>query len=284
MARSATTHRGRVAARVELDPERSTSWIAQLATDTPLKLAPARTRDRDGAIELVVMEASPGLFPGDRYDLDWALAPGARARIGTQAYLRVHGTPESTGDDDAHPSVLRQRIDAGPGARVELRPEPIVLHDRADLDAALEVHLRADATAIVVDVTTAGRIAHGERLRFTRWRSCLDLHIDGQLVAASRQLLEPAAIGVDVAARLAGGATHWATLYAACGAWDAATCEQLRERMQAMIDETARAGSSAHGHISGAADLLERAGVVVQLRGNSAQPLVALLDRLATPA
>ncbi len=273
MSATSTSHHGRIDARIACDGA-SRSRLVALQTGTPLKLAPARTRTRDGAAELVVMECSPGLFPGDRYDLAWNVDAGARVRIGTQAHLRVHGGPAETPEVDG--ARLDQRIVAGDGALVELRPEPVALHERSMLDARLDIDLAGSAAAIVADVVAAGRIAHGERLRFASWRSSTDVRIDGRLVAASRQQLEPARTGLDVAAALAGGATHWATLNVACAALDADRSERLRADLQQHVDDDPR--------VAGAVDLLDRAGVVVQLRADAAQPLVELLDALADVA
>ncbi|MCW2924743.1 MAG: urease accessory protein UreH [Thermoleophilia bacterium] len=266
----ATAHAGALHATFSTREDGATI-LGALHTRAPLRLAPARTRE-DGGLDVCITECSPGQLPGDAYDLAWNLAAGARVRVGSQAALRVHG-----GGGDAGPSRVVQRATVEQGALLEVLPEPVVLHAGADWRSATSVDLHGDAAVVFAEVGTAGRVAHGERFAFARWEARLDVRIDGQLVAASAQRLEPGAtLDLLDAPGWLGGATHWASLHVVCARLDTDPAEALRSELDALV--------LARPDVDGCADLAPRAGVVVVARAQTAWALTTCMRALADAA
>lgn len=230
MTTPSPSHHGVIDADFAFDERAGRTTLATLHTASPIRLSPALPK-RDGGVELFVTECSPGLLPGDRYDLHWRLGPGARVRARTQSALRVHGRGDGA---DAPASRLIQRIDVGADACFELVPEPVVLHRGAHLDSQVEVTIAKGGAALVADIFTAGRVARAEVFEFRRLRACVSIRLEGRLVAASSQQLEPSTLPEVAAPGLLGGATHWASMYVVAGAVDGDGWDALRAELDAL--------------------------------------------------
>lgn len=101
-----------------------------------------------------VMIASTAATPvgGDELNVDVVVGPGARARIGSVAAMLTWPGP------DGEASVMRTTCDVGPGAHLQLTPEPTVSVAGSRHRSITRVRLCAGATCAVVEELALGRV------------------------------------------------------------------------------------------------------------------------------
>lgn len=147
------------------DAERSQVHRARPAG--PLRLLCPRRPGR--AAWVVAGNLGGGLVDGDDLALDVAVEPGALCVVTTQASTKVY-----RGETRQRTAV---RVAAGGAAIVA--PDPVVPFRDARLTQATSIELAADASLVLVDTLTAGRVAHGERWSAARIDSALTVSIAG---------------------------------------------------------------------------------------------------------
>ena len=209
--------------------------MERIEQNAPLKIA--RTFDLNGgALGVCIMDASPGMLAGDRYQFDFAVAADARVAVTTQGFTRVHPSRDN-------PCELQTRLQVGDGATLQWFPEPLMLYAGADLRAQTTVELAPTATFLGADIWCAGRIGRGESWEFARHRSRWNINRAGAPLYASSVDIEPA----NFDAKQIGawnGWTHsgnfWA-LYAANAELDERLCEAF---WQIIEEQTVYAGAS----------------------------------------
>lgn len=142
------------------------SVIADLRQEGSLKALFPQVRGT--ALDAVFLNTAGGLTGGDRMVLDVNAEDGAHIVMSSQAAERAYR---------AHPGQIARSdvtLSAGAGARIDWLPQETILFDSAALDRRLNVHLAADATALIVEPVIFGRVAMGETVRqvhFTdQWR------------------------------------------------------------------------------------------------------------------
>lgn len=231
------------------------------AAKSPLKIAKTF---RDGrALEVCVMDASPGLLAGDFYKLRWQLAAGTDVRIGTQGFTRVHPS-------QGNPCLLRQEIELETGARLKYFPEPLMLYTDASLRSECAVNLEAGAELLIAETVCAGRVGHGEEFLFHDLKNQVCVSLDGALIYVNHTHTQP---GARPAKRIAAwqGFTHQTTF---CYFGPRAD-EELRDSVREQL-----VGVSTTGAVWGGVSLLDKYGLVVNLMGNRAHDLQTVVREL----
>lgn len=152
---------------------------------SPIKIAKAFPLGSGAGV--LVMDVSPGMLSGDRYELDWSLGAGASVQISNQSFLKVHPCEEEGG------ASLRQRFALENGAVCEHLPEPVMLYEDASLLADTEVRLAPGAVWMQTEVLCPGRTLRGEVFRYRRLDNRLTVYADGELIFRQRQRVEPRA-------------------------------------------------------------------------------------------
>ena len=144
---------------------RGRSVVVGSSAQSPLQLLnPAN--EGDGA--WVYLASLGGGFVGeDALGLDVEVRPGATLFLSSQASSKAYRASRSS-------FTLRARL--GEGATFVLWPLPVTCVAGACLDQLQEVTMAPDASVLLVDAFTAGRIARGERWAFESLRS--RLHVD----------------------------------------------------------------------------------------------------------
>jgi urease accessory protein len=128
-----------------------------------------------------------GLVDGDDLALEVTVDAGATCVVTTQASTKVY-----RGQTRQRTAV---RVCAGGAAIVA--PDPIVPFRGARFAQQTSVELAADASLVLIDAITAGRVAHGERWSAARIDSALAIAIDGRPRLIDRMVLDG-----DAAARM----------------------------------------------------------------------------------
>jgi urease accessory protein len=123
-----------------------------------------------------------GLVDGDEIRLHVQVGRDACALLASQGHNRVYRS--SLG------SATELVANVEPGAFLALLPDPTVCFAGARYRQRTDVRLAAGASAVLLDVLTAGRGARGERWAFRRYSSELELRIDDRIVVQERTLLD----------------------------------------------------------------------------------------------
>jgi urease accessory protein len=149
--------------RVDLVDGRSSATV--IAAHAPMKLlVPA---PRAAAVWAFASSFGGGLVAGDHLALEVAIGDGAAAAIGTQSSTKVYR--------DGIGAWAGQSLDArvGRGAALALLPDPVTPFAGSRYRQRLEIDLGEDASLLLVDTCTSGRMARDERWAFTTYDSRL---------------------------------------------------------------------------------------------------------------
>jgi urease accessory protein len=157
---------------------------------SPLKIAKTFIRDQQ-QLGVCLMDCSPGLMAGDKYRLDWRLLPESSVFITNQSYTKVHPCSE-------RPAYQTQTFHVAKNARLEYKPEPIMLYKGANFRAETELVLEPGAIVFWMDIVCPGRVLRGEVFQFDRYDSRLKVYYQDQLIYYNRQCVEQPKVGTSL--------------------------------------------------------------------------------------
>lgn len=141
------------------------SVVTRAVARSPLQLLVPRNHGH--AVWAFLSSHGGGLVDGDDVAFSVDVGAGASALLTTQASTKVYRSPRG----------CKQSVTAtvGDGGVLVVLPDPIVCFAGAQLDQSISIRLGTDASVVLVDAATAGRVAHGERWAFARYRSVLSV-------------------------------------------------------------------------------------------------------------
>lgn len=150
---------------------------------SPIKIAKTFPAGRE--LRVMLMDASPGMLAGDRYELDWEVQAGAHLSVTNQGFTKVH--PSQAGQGAS--SAARYRL--GTDARVEAMMNPTMLYKDACFDNRTVVELGQGAVWMQGEVLCPGRALRGEAFEYERLDNRLTVYYDSELIHHQRQLILP---------------------------------------------------------------------------------------------
>ena len=140
-------------------------------------------RHAGDAAWIVASSLGGGLVDGDAVALDVEIEAGATAVVTTQASTKAYKGATSQ----------RVTVRVGEGATALIVPDPVVPYRGARLVQETRVELAGDASLVLIDVLTCGRVAYGER-----WDAAIDATLSIKretLLLHDRVVLDGAAHG-----------------------------------------------------------------------------------------
>jgi urease accessory protein len=164
-----------------VDPGHGILAVTRGATGSVVTRAVARSplqrlvpRNHGHAVWAFLSSHGGGLVDGDEVSFRVEVDAGAAALLTTQASTKVYRSPRG----------CRQSVTAtvGDGGLLVVLPDPVVCYAGARLEQSIAIHLGEGASVVLVDATTAGRVAHGERWAFARYRSVLSVSRERELI------------------------------------------------------------------------------------------------------
>jgi urease accessory protein len=238
---------------------------------SPLKIAKTFSRDQQ-QIGVCVMDCSPGLMAGDRYRLNWQLAPETSVFITNQSYTKIHPSQE-------RPAYQLQSFHVAQDACLEYKPEPIMLYKDASFRAETEIFMDAGAVVFLCDIVCPGRVLRDEVFQYARYDSQLKVHYQNQLIYYNRQCIEPAAFGTN---EEAGSLAQLSSDFRHTGGWEDYThqgtlyvfSEQIKQEHLAPLN----ARILDYPHLLCGVSLTYQHGLIVSVLGKSVWELQQLLD------
>lgn len=166
----------------------ATSDVHRARGAGPLRLLTPRAAGK--AAWIVTSSLGGGLVDGDEVALDVEIDAGATCVITTQASTKAYR-------GRTHQEL---RVRVGTGAAAIVVPDPLVPYRDARVRQVTRVELAPDASLVLVDTLTAGRIAHGERWSCARADTALTVVRAGATVLHDRVVLDRE--HGDIAARM----------------------------------------------------------------------------------
>lgn len=155
----------------------------------------------DGRLLVQIISAAPGLFSGDRYELDLEVSAGARAVVLTPAATKIH----SMRDGGRATQTIRATVAAG--GSLEVYPTLSIPFAVSDFEQDATVAIEGDGRFGWLDPWSFGRIGSGEANAYRRVATRLRVNRDGRPLYRDAMELAPAESDVSGWGMLE-GATH----------------------------------------------------------------------------
>jgi urease accessory protein len=157
----ATASVGRVGElRLEYARRDRTTIITRSHCTSPWHLLPPIYLDETGSAYTLLVNPSGGLVGGDHLSIALSVGPEAHVLISTPSANRVYRSLLKE-------SVQEINIAVGSGGILEWVPEHTIPFAGSRFRQTINVKLAAGATLVLWDAVASGRIAHGERWKFT---------------------------------------------------------------------------------------------------------------------
>ena len=144
---------------------------------TPLTLA-------DGASYLMLLNPTGGVLGGDHLTTHIAQEAGTHVCLTTPSATRIYQTLEQ-------PAIVETTIQLQEGAMLEYFPDHVIPHAGSALRQFLRVEMARGARAILLDSMACGRVAHGERWKFTEMDSRTEVYSRGRAIFLNRTKIVP---------------------------------------------------------------------------------------------
>jgi urease accessory protein len=187
----------------------------------PLKIAKTFPGQR-GALSVCLMDASPGMMAGDRYEMDWHVGDGAYVSLTNQSFTKIHPC-------GSRPAGLLQTIQIGRNAVMDYRPEPVMPYRDAVFRGETVIRMEPGSLLLMTDILCPGRALRGESFDYRKYDSSLQVDYDGETVYYSRLQLAPSGSQPSGWA----GYTHLGSLYVFSDRLTGQHVEHLREQLGA---------------------------------------------------
>jgi urease accessory protein len=217
---------------------------------TPLTLA-------DGASYLMLLNPTGGVLGGDHLVAEIAQEAETHVCLTTPSATRIYRTNDT-------PATLETVIRLDEGATLEYFPDHVIPHAGSALRQSLRVEMARGSRAILVDSMASGRVAHGERWKFTEMDSRIEVFASGRPAYIQRTKIIPPVKRPDRTGWMgefdylssiglfADGFTRWKEV-----------CSAMNEELEAAPN------------IHGGATLLSHGGCVVRFLARSASDMTA---------
>jgi len=186
---------------------------------SPIKIA--KTFPEGKSLCIMLMDASPGMLSGDRYELQWTAGEGAHLCLTNQGFTKVHPCAPGPGAS----TESRYRLAAG--ACIETMMKPIMLYKDASYTNRTEVELERGAVWMQGEVLSPGRLLRGESFVYEQLDNRISVYYEGELIHHQRQLIRPS--GQQIAAKGAWDTySHLGSFLVCSDRVDAALLESVR--------------------------------------------------------
>ncbi len=146
--------------------------------------------------EVIVQGVGPGIFPDDALDVSLTADAGADLTVRGQGATKVYPAP------DGHAgATARTMLTVATGGRLIYLPGALIPFQKAVYRQETVVEVAEGGSVALSEILTPGRIAMGERDRYTRLEIRLRASVAGRLVLVERGVLEPDRRALDTPGR-----------------------------------------------------------------------------------
>jgi urease accessory protein len=159
---------------------------------TPWHLLPPIYLDESGSAYTLLVNPSGGLVGGDHLSIDVSVGPRAHALISTPSANRIYRSLSQDAVQQVTITVLNDGV-------LEWLPEHTIPFAGSRFRQRIDVQMATGATLVLWDAVASGRIAHGERWRFTSLGNEIRITLPSHGTVQERYLIAPGATGVGLA-------------------------------------------------------------------------------------
>ncbi len=241
------------------------SAVTGAFSTSPMKLLVPRPRGQSAWI--YSSSFGGGLVAGDRTSLDLSLAAGTRAFVGTQSSSKIYRNPSKRASGHS----TRARL--GAGSLLVFAPDPAQLFAESTYTQRQEFDLAADASLVLVDGFSPGRLARGERWAFDHYSSRNLIRVDAKPAFLDSLRLDPSDGPLDSPFR---GGRH------GCLAMLVLWGPMLADAAKAVLDDVGGRAVERRAALVVSASPI-RGGVVVRVAGEGAEVVGRELRRWLLP-
>ena len=231
---------------------------------SPWHFFPPIALDDTGAAYTLLVNPSGGLVGGDHLSLRATLGPESHVLFSTPSANRVYRSI-------AEPARQEIQLIVGAGAILEWVPELTIPFSGSRFSQRLLVTLQSGGTGILWDALAAGRIARGERWRFTNFDNEIRVTTSSGASVVERYRL--AAESAMSGAGLAEGWDYVALLFILNEAVEEEIWKRLEEEVLRILEDR-------QGRVLGGVSEPAVRGRVVKLLAKSAPDLNAVFESI----
>ena len=231
---------------------------------SPWHFFPPIALDDTGAAYTLLVNPSGGLVGGDHLSLRATLGPESHVLFSTPSANRVYRSI-------AEPARQEIQLIVGAGAILEWVPELTIPFSGSRFSQRLLVTLQSGGTGILWDALAAGRIARGERWRFTNFDNEIRV-----TTSSGASVVERYRLAAESAMSGAGLAERW-DYVASLFILNEAVEEEIWKRLE---EEVLRILEDRQGRVLGGVSEPAVRGRVVKLLAKSAPDLNAVFESI----
>jgi urease accessory protein len=140
--------------------------------------------------EAVIVNTGGGMAGGDRAIVELTVGPQARVVATTQSAEKIYRA-------EGEPVRVETRLRVEAGGALAWIPQETLLFEAARFERRLEADVAADASLLLIEAATFGRLAHGEARIAARFRDRWRVRREGRLVFAEEARLDDAGAALD---------------------------------------------------------------------------------------
>ncbi|WP_279391698.1 urease accessory protein UreD [Shimia aestuarii] len=181
-------------------------------------------RNRDAALEAVLLNTSGGITGGDHFDINATALPHSHLTLTTQAAERAYRALSET------PGILDTTLTVSDHAALDWVPQETILFEGSSLRRRLRVDMATTARLLLVEPMIFGRTAMGETLHDARLNDRIEIRRAGRLLFADAIALEGDMQAQLDRSAIAGGARAMASLILV-----APEAEAARDTLRALL-------------------------------------------------
>jgi urease accessory protein len=169
----------------------------------PFKVADVTENKNENALQLMLMNSSPGVLDGDENHIQIDIQEGCSLQLQTQSYQRLFQMKKGASQ--------QMVVHLSKNASFCFLPHPVVPHAASHFTAKSKIYLSEGCSLIWGEVLTCGRKLNGEVFSFTRYHNVTEIYLLDKLVVKENLLLQPALTDMAALGQLE-GYTHQASL------------------------------------------------------------------------
>ena len=174
-----------VSGRLQLEAARLGERTVLTGVCRTVPFHPGPVHYRHERAEVIVQDVGPGIFPGDRLDIDVTVNEGAALTVSGQSATKIYASTRGVSSEVT--TVLR----VGRGATLWWLPGDIIPFRDAIYTSRTKVVLDDGARFALLEIVTPGRLAMGEREAYQRLDLRLRIDVAGKPVFIERSILDP---------------------------------------------------------------------------------------------
>lgn len=141
--------------------------------------------DEKNQFSLMIMSSSAGIMSGDRQEISVTVGEGAKGKIYSQSYEKIHKMLEGFGERNTVISVKS-------GGILEYSPLPTIPYADSYFQGKTEIFLEDSSSQLVFsEILSCGRVAMGEVFQYGLYQSKVSVFCGEQLIYSDKVKFQP---------------------------------------------------------------------------------------------